>query len=112
ACWRHTLRRRARLEALARGIVVAFNPPQKGIDMRIARIALTLTLATFVASTARAQKVTTEVAPGTNLGTYKTFAWLKQPNVADPILKQRIVDDINRQLTAKGYRLVADGGDL
>ena len=80
--------------------------------MRIARIALTLTLATLVTSTARAQKITTEAAPGTNLGIYKTFAWLKQPNVADPILKQRIIDDINTQLTAKGYQLVADGGDL
>jgi hypothetical protein len=80
--------------------------------MTFTRTALVLAMTTFVASTVLAQKITTEFEPGTDLRSYKTFTWIKQPNVSDPILKQRIVDDVNAQLTAKGYRLVADGGDL
>src|SRR6266699_1169431 len=80
--------------------------------MTFTRTALVLAMTTFVASTVLAQKITTESAPGTDLHSYKTFMWIKQPNVPDPILKQRIVDEVNAQLTAKGYRLVADGADL
>jgi len=76
------------------------------------RTALVLAMLTFVASTVLAQKITTESAPGMDVRSYKTFMWIKQPNVSDPILKQRIVDDVNAQLTAKGYRLVVDGADL
>src|SRR5262245_63791161 len=80
--------------------------------MHFTRTALALAMATFVASPVLAQKITTESAPDTNLRTYKTFTWIKEPNVSDPILKQRIIDEVNAQLTAKGYRLVADGADL
>src|SRR6266850_1871098 len=76
------------------------------------RTALVLAMLTFVASTVVAQKITTESAAGMDVRSYKTFMWIKQPNVSDPILKQRIVDDVNAQLTAKGYRLVVDGADL
>ena len=80
--------------------------------MTFTRTALALAMTTLVASTVLGQKITTESAPGTDLRSYKTFMWIKQPNVSDPILKQRIVDDVNAQLTAKGYRPVADGADI
>ena len=80
--------------------------------MRLKGIALGLGLATLVATAAAAQKITTESAPETDFGSYKTFMWLKQPNVGDPIMKQRIVDDINAQLKAKGLQAVQDGADL
>src|SRR5262245_37748909 len=80
--------------------------------MTFTRTALALAMTTLVVSTGLAQKITTESAPGTDLRSYKTFMWIKQPNVADPILSQRIVDDVNAQLTAKGYRPVADGAEI
>jgi uncharacterized protein DUF4136 len=80
--------------------------------MQISRLALALTLAAAAAATTLAQKVTTELEPGTNLHAYKTFMWIKQPNVTDPILKQRVIDDIDAQLTTRGYTLVSSGADL
>jgi hypothetical protein len=80
--------------------------------MRLTGISLGLTLATLVATTAAAQKITTEANPGTSFASYKTFTWLKQPNVDDPLMKQRIVDDINTQLQAKGLRPAQEGADL
>jgi hypothetical protein len=80
--------------------------------MRLTNITLGLTLATLIATAAAAQKITTESNPGTNFASYKTFTWLKQPNVADPLLKQRIVDDINAQLQAKGLQPAQEGADL
>ena len=80
--------------------------------MRLTSITLGLALATLVATAAAAQKITTESNPGTNFASYKTFTWLKQPNVGDPLLKQRIVDDINTQLQAKGLQPAQEGGDL
>src|SRR5262249_35856629 len=52
---------------------------QKGTHLRVTRIALGLTLTTLLATTAMAQKISTESAPGTNFGGYKTFMWVKQP---------------------------------
>ena len=80
--------------------------------MRLKTIALSFSLMMLVATIAVAQKITTESAPGTNFESYKTFMWIKQPNVSDPILKQRIVDDVNAQLQAKGFRQVNEGADL
>jgi Domain of unknown function (DUF4136) len=85
---------------------------QKGIDMRLTSITLGLALASLVATAAAAQKITTESSPDANLASYKTFMWLKEPNVDDPLMKQRIVDDISRQLQAKGLQRVDEGADL
>ena len=80
--------------------------------MKVARIGLVFGLTTLVASGALAQKVTTDYARDVDFGRYKTFMWIKEPKVGDPLLKQRIVDDINQQLAARGYRLVTEGADL
>jgi hypothetical protein len=80
--------------------------------MQLTGITMGLALATLVATGAAAQKITTESNPGTSFSSYKTFTWLKQPNLGDPLLKQRIVDDISTQLQAKGLQPVQEGGDL
>jgi len=85
---------------------------QKEIDMRLTSITLGLAVASLVATAAAAQKITTESSPDANLASYKTFTWLKEPNVGDPLMKQRIVDDISRQLQAKGLQRVDEGADL
>jgi hypothetical protein len=84
----------------------------RGRIIMLKTISLGLSLTMLVATAALAQKVRTESAPGANFGAYKTYMWIKQPNVSDPILKQRIVDVINAQLQAKGFRQVNEGADL
>jgi hypothetical protein len=80
--------------------------------MNFTRTTLVLAATTLAATTVLAQKTTSESAPGADLQSYKTFMWIKQPNLTDPILRQTVVSDINAELTAKGYRLVSDGAEL
>jgi hypothetical protein len=80
--------------------------------MRLTRITLSLAMATLVATSALAQKITTESAPKASFASYKTFMWIKEPKVGDPILKQRIIDDVTAQLRAKGWQPVSQGADV
>lgn len=66
-----------------------------------------------------AAKVRVDVQPGANLARYKTYQWLP-PKVLtktgvvenDPELAPLIKDAVNRQLTQRGLKEVAEGGDL
>ena len=80
--------------------------------MRLTRITLGLAMATLVATSALAQKITTESAPKASFASYKTFMWIKEPKVGDPLLKQRIIDDVTAQLRAKGWQPVSQGADV
>ena len=80
--------------------------------MRLTRITLGLAMATLVATSALAQKITTESAPKASFASYKTFMWIKEPKVGDPLLKQRIIDDVTAQLRAKGWQPVSQGADI
>ena len=42
----------------------------------------------------------------------KTFMWIKEPKTTNPLMRQRIVDDVNSALTAKGLKLVTSDADL
>ena len=59
-----------------------------------------------------AQKVTTDFDHKANFSQYKTFMWLREPRVRDPLMRRRVMDAVNAQLTAKGLQLVTDGADL
>jgi hypothetical protein len=65
-----------------------------------------------IASTASAQKVDTDFDHHADFSGDKTFMWLRDPGVANPIAKQHVVDDINRQLEAKGWRMVTGNADV
>jgi hypothetical protein len=80
--------------------------------MRLTRITLGLAMATLVATSALAQKIATESAPKASFASYKTFMWIKEPKVGDPLLKQRIIDDVTAQLQAKGWQPVSQGADV
>jgi hypothetical protein len=80
--------------------------------MRLTRITLGLAMATLVATSALAQKITTESAPKASFASYKTFMWIKEPKVGDPLLKQRIIDDVTAQLRAKGWQPLSQGADV
>ena len=80
--------------------------------MQLSRVSVGFGLAMLLASGAFAQKVSTDYAKDANFATYKTFMWLKDPNATDPLMKQRIIDDVNAALTAKGLKLVTADADV
>ena len=45
-------------------------------------------------------------------GRYKTFMWIKEPKTTNPLMRQRIIDDVNAALAAKGLTLVTADADV
>ncbi|HXN16847.1 MAG TPA: DUF4136 domain-containing protein [Candidatus Binatus sp.] len=83
-------------------------------DMRLfLRITLALFVLFVVASGAQAQRVAVDYDHHANFSQYKTFMWIRPPQFhGDPLMSQRIMDDVNAQLTAKGLQLVTENADL
>jgi hypothetical protein len=73
---------------------------------------LALTMTMMTASVALAQKVTTDYDKGKDFTQYKTFMWIKEPKTTNPLMKQRVMDEINAALAAKGLQLVTSNADL
>jgi hypothetical protein len=63
-------------------------------------------------STLAAQKVMVDFDHSVEFSQYKTFMWIREPEMADPLMKDRMVEAINAQLTSKGLQLVSAGADL
>ena len=80
--------------------------------MQLLRVSAGFGLAMLVASGAFAQKVTTDYTKGADFGRYKTFMWIKEPKTTDPLMRQRIIDDVNSALAAKGLTLVTADADV
>jgi hypothetical protein len=66
----------------------------------------------LLATSVLAQKVTTDYAKDADFGRYKTFMWIKQPVTTDPLMRQRIIDDVNSALAAKGLTLVTADAEM
>jgi len=69
-------------------------------------------LVMLLATSVLAQKVTTDHAKDVDFNQYKTFMWIKQPATTDPLMRQRIIDDVNSALAAKGLTLVTANADM
>jgi hypothetical protein len=80
--------------------------------MKTSRIGLGLALAMLLATSALAQKVTTDFSKDVDFRQYKTFMWIKEPKPANPLVRQRIIDNVNAALEAKGLKLVTADADL
>jgi hypothetical protein len=80
--------------------------------MRITRISTIGLALLMMANAAFAQKVTTDYNRSANFAQYKTFMWIKEPKTSDPLMRQRVMDDINAALAAKGLQLVTSDADL
>ena len=77
------------------------------------RISLGLALMMMlVANAAFAQKVTTDYNKNASFAAYKTFMWIKEPKTTNPLARQRVIDDVNSALAAKGLQLVTSDADL
>jgi|ERR1700693_5250866 len=79
---------------------------------RILRNAVGLLLLLTVAELAAAAKVVSDYDPKANFSQYKTFMWIKKPQMEDPLMNERIVNAINSELTSKGWTLVTEGADV
>lgn len=81
--------------------------------MRIGRtIALLFGLLPIAGSTF-AQKVMTDYDHNASFAKYKTYAWVASKNPAkDPLWNQRIIEQIDLQLSAKGLKKVDAEADL
>ncbi|NUS39389.1 MAG: DUF4136 domain-containing protein [Lysobacter sp.] len=74
----------------------------------LAIAALTLLLA----ACASTPMVQTDHDPAVQFAQYHTYSWRQKPQEGPALLMQRIVDDIDAQLAAKGWRQVPEGGDV
>jgi hypothetical protein len=80
--------------------------------MRISRICLGFALMMVIANAVFAQKVSTDYNKNTDFSQYKTFMWIKEPKTSDPLMRQRVIDEVNSTLQAKGLKLVTSNADL
>jgi hypothetical protein len=75
-------------------------------------VGLVLSLLLVTAGAAQAQKITTDYNREANFSQYKTFMWIKEPTTHNPLVQQRIVEDVNAALEARGLRLVKSDADV
>jgi hypothetical protein len=66
----------------------------------------------LMANAVFAADVKTDFSKSTNFAAYKTFMWIKEPTIADSLVRERVMREINAALTARGLRLVAAEADL
>jgi hypothetical protein len=85
---------------------------QEKRTMQTSRIGLGVALAMLLATSALAQKVTTDFAKDADFQRYKTFMWIKEPKPTNPLIRQRIIDDVNAALETKGLKLVTADADI
>ena len=79
---------------------------------RVTQLSLGFALAMMIANVTFAQNVKTDFDKSTDFSQYRTFMWIKEPNTTNPLMKQRVVDDVNAALTARGLQLVTSNADL
>jgi hypothetical protein len=65
----------------------------------------------FVATAAFSREVITDYDHHADFSGYKTFSWAKV-ETSDPLWDERVKDTIEKELTAKGWTNVPDGGDI
>jgi hypothetical protein len=80
--------------------------------MRVSRVCFGFALMMVIANAAFAQKVTTDYSKTADFAQYKTFKWIKEPKTTDPLMRERVINDINSALAAKGLKLVTSDADL
>lgn len=61
-----------------------------------------------------AQKIQVDYAHGDDFSKYKTYNWVKEPDVESPnqLVEQRIVSSVDETLAKKGLKRVDSGGDV
>jgi hypothetical protein len=84
----------------------------KGETMKVRRqILILMGMMFLIAGNSFAQKVKTDYDRNADFGKYKTYSW-EQVKTQDPLNVDRIKNDVNMTLAAKGWTLVNSGGDV
>jgi hypothetical protein len=88
--------------------VIEMRKPSRGLFVWLAWVML------FVCMPATAQSVKYNFLAGTNFAKYKTYKWVRVPNVQYPnqILDAQIMDAIDAQMAAKGLTKTESNPDL
>jgi hypothetical protein len=67
----------------------------------------------FCAASTSAQKVNTEWDNKAHFSNYKTYAWLESKHPAhSDLLNKRVIENVDKQMAAKGFTKVADNSDV
>lgn len=80
--------------------------------MKIHQLSAMLMLLLLATSVARADRVTSDYDRSVNFSKYKTFMWVHEPDGGEPFMKERIMNFVNEELTARGFREVKEGADM
>jgi Domain of unknown function (DUF4136) len=80
--------------------------------MKVTRVSLGFALMMIIANVTFAQKVTTDYNKTANFAQYKTFMWIKEPKTTNPLMRERVIADVNAALAAKGLQLVTSNADI
>ena len=80
--------------------------------MRIVKMSLlAVMLFSISGGLAYGQKVTTDYDKKADFSHYKTYMWVAPAKLSNPLMSQRVMDDVNAQLTAKGWTMVTENAD-
>jgi hypothetical protein len=60
--------------------------------------------ACLVSSCASGPVVQTDRDPAVDISPYRSYAWRQEPQISNPLLKQRIVSEVNAELAKKGWQ--------
>jgi hypothetical protein len=74
--------------------------------MKAAQIVLCLFIHSIVISSALAQKVNVDWDKATNFSSFRTYTWVNGTPALNPLMGDRIVQEIDAQLAAKGLQKV------
>jgi len=75
------------------------------------RQALQLTIPMFAGVALLLASVKTDFDHNADFGHYKTYSWIGNAKATDDLWSERIMQDVDQQLAAKGWSKVQSGGD-
>ena len=79
--------------------------------MRLIPLTVLMTALAFSTTASAGPKISTDVAPGVNVGSYRTYSWVDAPIPAgiNPIIYQRVQANVDSALAQKGYQKASSG---
>src|SRR5262245_17758551 len=80
--------------------------------MRAPRIIPAFVAILFTALFAFADKVRVDYDRHVNFSKFRTFMWLEKPQTANPLMDDRLVQAVERQLLIRGLKPASRGADL
>lgn len=76
------------------------------------KLSAMLVLILALTTVARADRVTSDYDHSVDFSRYKTFMWVHEPDGGDAFMKERIMNFVKQELTARGFREVKEGADM